>query len=71
MPQIKEEVELLLALKQAGVSVAYPILDVYGKGIQVLEAVEGKRCAVLVSYAPGRAMKALSEKQPLRTMQFF
>jgi len=61
--QIKEEVELLLALKQANVSVSYPIFDILGGAIQQFEAVEGERHAVLFSYAPGHAVKLLNEKQ--------
>lgn len=63
LPQIKEEVELLLALKQVDVSVSYPILDISGEAIQKLEAVEGERHAVLFSYAPGHAAKILNENQ--------
>jgi len=63
LPQIQEEVELLLALKQADVSVSYPILDISGKAIQKFEAVEGERHAVLFSYAPGCALRMLNENQ--------
>ncbi|NII26090.1 phosphotransferase [Pseudoflavitalea sp. X16] len=67
LPQIKEEVELLLALKQADVSVSYPIPDVSGEAIQQLEAVEGNRYAVLFNYAPGRTVRIMNENQ-LRTL---
>lgn len=63
LPQIKEEVGLLLALRQAHVSVSYPILDISGEAIQNLEAVEGERHAVLFSYAPGRSLRILNENQ--------
>lgn len=63
LPQIKEEVELLLALKQVDVSVSYPIPDVSGEAIQKLEAVEGERHAVLFSYAPGHTVRILNESQ--------
>ncbi len=63
LPQIKEEVELLLALKQADVSVSYPIFDILGGTIQQFEAVEGERHAVLFSYAPGKVVKLLNEDQ--------
>lgn len=63
LPQIKEEVELLLALKQVGVSVSYPIPDHSGQAIQKLEAVEGERHAVLFSYAPGHTARILNENQ--------
>ena len=63
LPQIKEEMELLLALKQANISVSYPIPDVSGEAIQKLEAVEGERHAVLFSYAPGHSLRILNENQ--------
>jgi Ser/Thr protein kinase RdoA (MazF antagonist) len=63
LPQIKEEVELLLALKQVKVSVSYPILDHAGQAIQKLDAVEGERHAVLFSYAPGSTVRILNENQ--------
>jgi Ser/Thr protein kinase RdoA (MazF antagonist) len=63
LPQIKEEVELLLALKQADVPVSYPIPDISGQAILTLEAAEGERHAVLFSYAPGHAVKLLNENQ--------
>lgn len=61
--QIKEEVELLLTLKHANVSVSYPIPDISGEIILKLEAAEGERHAVLFSFAPGRAVKLLNENQ--------
>jgi Ser/Thr protein kinase RdoA (MazF antagonist) len=63
LPQIKEEVELLLALKQADVQVSYPIRDISGQAILKIEAAEGERHAVLFSYAPGHAVKVLNENQ--------
>ena len=63
LPQIKEEVDLLLALKAAEVSVSYPILDISGEAIQQLEAVEGERHAVLFSYALGHSLRMLNENQ--------
>ncbi len=62
LPQIEVEVALLLALKDAGVSVSYPIVDVGGKAIQALEAAEGTRYAVLFNYAPGKALTILGEE---------
>jgi len=61
--QIKTELELLLALKQAGIPVSYPIHDLSGELIQALEAVEGERHAVLFTYAPGSVVRILNEKQ--------
>ncbi|NML39327.1 phosphotransferase [Chitinophaga sp. G-6-1-13] len=63
LSQIKEEVALLLALKAAAVSVSWPIPDVSGEIIQLLDAVEGERCAVLFSYAPGHAVRLPNEDQ--------
>ncbi len=63
LQQIEEETALLLALKQAGISVSYPVTDSSGKVIQTLEAAEGKRHAVLFSYAPGKAVRQLTEQQ--------
>jgi Ser/Thr protein kinase RdoA (MazF antagonist) len=63
LPQIKEEVQLLQALKQAGVSVSYPIAAIAGETIITLEAAEGERYAVLFSYAPGDVVRLLNEKQ--------
>lgn len=63
LPQIKEEVALLLALKQAEISVSYPIPDLSGETIQQLEAVEGVRHAVLFSYAAGHSVRVLDEEK--------
>jgi Ser/Thr protein kinase RdoA (MazF antagonist) len=67
LSQIKAEMELLLALKAAGVLVSYPIADLSGGNIQALEAAEGKRHVVLFSYAPGQPVAHLNETQ-LRTL---
>jgi Ser/Thr protein kinase RdoA (MazF antagonist) len=67
LPQIKAELELLLALKRAEVPAAYPIADLEGREIQAVEAVEGTRHLVLFNYAPGQAVAILSESQ-LRTL---
>lgn len=63
LPQIKEELSLLLALKDAGVSVSWPIQDHSGTHIQPLQAIEGIRHAVLFSYAPGTAVSMLNDQQ--------
>lgn len=63
LQQIKEEVALLQLLKETAVSVSWPVPDVSGETIQVLEAVEGERCAVLFSYAPGHAVRLPDEIQ--------
>jgi Ser/Thr protein kinase RdoA (MazF antagonist) len=61
--QIRAEVELLLALKRAGVSVSFPIPDLNGEPVQVIEAAEGRRHLVLFSYALGRSVPVLSPRQ--------
>lgn len=62
-PQIQAELELLLALKQANISVSYPISDTSGEIIQELDAAEGKRYAALFSFAPGGSVLKFSNKQ--------
>jgi Ser/Thr protein kinase RdoA (MazF antagonist) len=61
--QIRAEVELLLALKRAGVSVSYPVSDLNGEPVQVVEAAEGQRHLVLFSYASGHPVAVLSPRQ--------
>ncbi|RLJ34055.1 Ser/Thr protein kinase RdoA (MazF antagonist) [Chryseobacterium sp. 7] len=51
--QIKEELRLLLHLKENNRQVAYPIKDKSNEYIQEIEAPEGKRFGVLFSYAKG------------------
>lgn len=57
------EIKLLQALKEAKVSISYPITDSLGEAIQKLEAVEGERYAVLFSFAHGRVIRSLNENQ--------
>lgn len=61
--QITAEIELLLAAKEAGVSVSYPIADADGQYLHPFAAVEGERHAVLFSYAPGHSASILNETQ--------
>jgi Ser/Thr protein kinase RdoA (MazF antagonist) len=63
LSEVITEVEVLLACKEHGVSVSYPIADANGKVIQALNAVEGERYAVLFSYAPGKSERVLNETQ--------
>ena len=63
LDHIKEEVRLLLALKEAHVSVSYPIVDLSGDIILELEAIEGIRHGVLFSFAEGRVAKFMNDKQ--------
>lgn len=51
--EITEEVNLINHLKGSGISVSYPIADRKGNFVQELSAPEGKRYAVLFSYAEG------------------
>lgn len=67
LSQVREEVDLLLALQQAQVSVAYPVTDTSGETILLLNAIEGERCAVLFTWAKGQAVMRLNENQ-LRTL---
>src|SRR3954462_3857205 len=61
LDQIQSEVELLNALRAAGVSVSHPIPDQAGQYIQTYDAAEGERHAVLFSYAPGEFVTKLSD----------
>ncbi|PWN71537.1 hypothetical protein C1631_002625 [Chryseobacterium phosphatilyticum] len=60
---IEEEINLLLALKEAQVSVSYPIADVQGAYILKINAIEGDRHAVLFSFAPGKVVRQMSKSQ--------
>jgi len=61
--QIVAEIELLLAAKQAGVSLSYPVPDSTGQYLHTFAAAEGERHAVLFSYAPGHSVAILNEAQ--------
>jgi len=65
LPQIKEEVELLSALKKAGVSVSFPVADLSEDSILEIETNHGTRHAVLFTFAPGNPVKVLNEQQLL------
>jgi Ser/Thr protein kinase RdoA (MazF antagonist) len=60
---VASEVELLLQIKKAGVAVAVPLPDAADKYIHTFEAAEGKKLGVLFSYAPGKVVPVLDEKQ--------
>ena len=55
--EIAEELKLLNLLKQNGISISFPIADKKGELIQTIEAPEGKRFAVMFSYAHGRKIQ--------------
>jgi Ser/Thr protein kinase RdoA (MazF antagonist) len=61
--QIMEEVQLLTALRAAGVSISGPIGDRNGVMIQEITASEGDRHAVLFSNAEGKPVSILNTKQ--------
>lgn len=61
--QIVAEIELLLAAKEAGVAVSYPVADRDGQYLHGFPAAEGERHAVLFSYAPGHSVAILGETQ--------
>ncbi|MET0244411.1 MAG: phosphotransferase [Flavitalea sp.] len=63
--QVNEEVQVLLALNQAAVSVSYPVADIDGNTIQRINAIEGERCAVLFTFADGEPLKLFNEQQML------
>ena len=54
--EIEEEVKLLLKLQQNNIPVSYPLVDKESNFIQVLNAPEGARYAVLFTYAKGEKL---------------
>lgn len=60
--EIQEEIRLLELLKAEGISISYPVKDARGKYIHELSAPEGKRYAMLFSYAEGEKVRFLSEE---------
>lgn len=63
LSQITAETDLLLALKEREIPVSWPIADRSGAVIQAAEAGEGTKHMVLFSYAPGRSVSKLNERQ--------
>lgn len=63
LTEIEAEVELLNVLKENGNSVSYPIGDQQGKQIQQFDAIEGIRNGILFSFAKGKVILDLCEKQ--------
>ncbi len=61
--EIEEELRLLIALRDAGIRVSYPVGDAKGGYIQMLDAPEGLRYAVLFSYAPGDKIHNFTPEQ--------
>lgn len=60
--EITEELNLLQLLKQNDISVSYPIADNSKNFIQSIDAPEGKRFAVLFSYAQGHKIQIYSKE---------
>ncbi|PZR25946.1 MAG: hypothetical protein DI535_16040 [Citrobacter freundii] len=63
LPVIASEMTLLTKLKEAGVSVSYPIPDKKGELIQPFNVPEGTRYGVLFSFAEGKVINAPDETQ--------
>lgn len=58
--EIEEELKLLNQLKENAISISYPIADSENNFIQILNAPEGDRYAVLFTYAAGEKEHILS-----------
>jgi Ser/Thr protein kinase RdoA (MazF antagonist) len=61
--QINEETVLLTILKEAGISVSYPIADLTGNFVQIIHTNERECNCVLFSFAPGKAESSLNKSQ--------
>lgn len=60
--EILEEIRLLNLLKTHNISISYPIFDKNNNYIQLLNAPEGKRFAVMFSFADGEKLLNFSEE---------
>jgi Ser/Thr protein kinase RdoA (MazF antagonist) len=67
--EIQEEISLLNLLKENNISISYPIRDKNNNYIQVLNAPEGDRFAVLFSYADGKKIYNYPEETHFRIGQ--
>lgn len=63
LSEIEAEVEFLIALKNSNVSVSYPVLDGQGHYVFAVEAPEGTRHGVVFTFAPGKFVSILNDKQ--------
>ncbi len=63
LESIQTEIKLLNHLKENGISVSFPVEDSSKEYIQTIEAPEGKRYAVLFSFAEGKQTRKLSPEQ--------
>ena len=60
---IETEIKLLNFLNENAISVSYPIIDKQSNTIQTIDAFEGKRYAVLFSFAEGEQKRKLTIEQ--------
>jgi Ser/Thr protein kinase RdoA (MazF antagonist) len=60
---IETEIRLLNFLKENNVSVSFPIADKQNNTIQAIDALEGRRYAVLFSFAQGEQKRKLTTEQ--------
>ncbi|MBC8005404.1 MAG: phosphotransferase [Verrucomicrobia bacterium] len=60
LTEIEEEIKVLNLLHQNNVSVSYPVLDNENHYIQIINAPEGNRFAVLFTYAKGEKLHSYS-----------
>jgi len=60
--EIREELRLLMLLKENNIAVSYPVQDKAKNIIHTLQAPEGLRYAVLFSFAEGKKVRNLTEK---------
>ncbi len=60
--EILEEIRMLNLLKENEVSVSYAVKDTSGNYIQIIEAPEGQRFAVLFTFAEGEKLRELTEE---------
>jgi len=58
--EINEEIKLLNQLKENNISISYPLSDKESSFIQILNAPEGDRFAVLFTFAPGEKKHLIS-----------
>lgn len=63
LDEIKGEVELLTILFKNGAKASRPLADKQGEILQVFNAAEGTRYGVMFSWAHGKPVYAMSEKQ--------
>lgn len=59
--EIDEEIKLLKQLKQNSISISYPLADKKNNYVQILNAPEGDRFAVLFTFASGEKQHIISE----------